>query len=65
MGTREGSALQEAIMESDRSSREYKHHVHASAASGSTTTDPVCGMVVDTVISKHRAEHGGQAYHFC
>jgi Cu+-exporting ATPase len=27
--------------------------------------DPVCGMQVDPLTSKHRADHGGQAFHFC
>ena len=27
--------------------------------------DPVCGMKVDPVTSKHRHEHDGVAYHFC
>ena len=27
--------------------------------------DPVCGMTVDPVNSKHRFEHGGQTFHFC
>ena len=27
--------------------------------------DPVCGMDVDPLTSKHRAEHDGQTYHFC
>jgi Cu+-exporting ATPase len=29
------------------------------------TRDPVCGMAVDKATSRHRAEHGGAAYHFC
>ncbi|SDE28440.1 heavy metal translocating P-type ATPase [Belnapia rosea] len=28
-------------------------------------TDPVCGMKVDPVTSKHRLEHGGATFHFC
>ncbi len=27
--------------------------------------DPVCGMMVDPVTAKHRAEHAGQDYFFC
>ena len=27
--------------------------------------DPVCGMEVDPIASKHSAEYQGQAYHFC
>ena len=30
-----------------------------------STTDPVCGMIVDPLTAKHRAEHAGRAYHFC
>jgi len=28
-------------------------------------TDPVCGMTVDPVSAKHRAEHDGETYFFC
>lgn len=28
-------------------------------------TDPVCGMTVDPVASKHQSMHDGQAFHFC
>ncbi|MGH8159120.1 MAG: heavy metal translocating P-type ATPase [Rhodanobacter sp.] len=28
-------------------------------------TDPVCGMRVDPVTSKHQATHDGQVFHFC
>jgi P-type Cu+ transporter len=38
--------------------------VVASIATGQTR-DPVCGMVVDTVTAKHRAEHDGQTHYFC
>ena len=27
--------------------------------------DPVCGMTVDPVASKHRFEYGGHTFHFC
>jgi len=30
-----------------------------------TATDPVCGMEVDPVTSKHRFDHAGTTYHFC
>ncbi len=40
-------------------------HGHAAAASATSATDPVCGMTVDPATSKHRAEHGGQTFHFC
>jgi P-type Cu+ transporter len=29
------------------------------------TTDPVCGMQVDSATSKHQATHDGQVFHFC
>ena len=31
----------------------------------SKVKDPVCGMDVDPLTSKHRAEHEGHSYHFC
>ncbi len=31
----------------------------------SPTTDPVCGMTVDPVTSRHRFEHAGSTFHFC
>ncbi len=30
-----------------------------------TTIDPVCGMAVDPVASRHRCEHEGATFHFC
>jgi Cu+-exporting ATPase len=30
-----------------------------------TVTDPVCGMQVDPVMSKHRLDHAGTTYNFC
>jgi len=38
---------------------------HADAGGAALDTDPVCGMAVDPATSKHRAEHGGQTFHFC
>ena len=32
---------------------------------GSTATDPVCGMPVEPVTSKHQSIHDGQVFHFC
>src|SRR5579871_3626804 len=47
----------------------HGHHGHGSPPSGEPATglvkDPVCGMTVDPRTAKHRAEHGGQTYHFC
>ena len=40
-------------------------HGHADAGGAAPATDPVCGMRVDPAASKHRAEHGGQTFHFC
>jgi Cu+-exporting ATPase len=34
-------------------------------AAVTTVTDPVCGMTVDPVTSKHRFEHAGATFHFC
>ncbi len=39
-----------------------RHHRSGGAA---TVKDPVCGMDVDPAASKHRAEHGGNTFHFC
>jgi Cu+-exporting ATPase len=36
-----------------------------SASAAGHTHDPVCGMVVDPVTAKNRAEHGDQTYYFC
>ena len=36
----------------------------AELAAGSLT-DPVCGMTVELVTSKHHFDHGGTTYHFC
>ncbi len=55
---------------------EHGHHRHgpgcahhhgdgATLADPVVATDPVCGMKVDPATSKHRAEHGGQTFHFC
>ena len=44
------------------------HHGHGGCGHqhhGETVRDPVCGMSVDPVTSKHRFEHRGQTYHFC
>ncbi|MBV1795700.1 heavy metal translocating P-type ATPase [Siccirubricoccus sp. G192] len=55
----------------------HEHHKHhaghghdhrrggAAVADATLVTDPVCGMRVDPVTSKHRAEHAGQTFHFC
>jgi P-type Cu+ transporter len=37
----------------------------APLAAPSGVRDPVCGMTVEPATAKHRAEHGGAAYHFC
>ena len=37
----------------------------ASQVSATLATDPVCGMKVDPVTSKHRFEHDGQMFYFC
>src|SRR4051812_42955226 len=38
------------------------HHSHGDAAK---VKDPVCGMTVDPDKTRHHAEHGGAAWHFC
>ncbi len=55
----------------------HRHIHHAQGPAGQTcddsygdagkrmATDRVCGMKVDLRTSKHHAEHGGQALHFC
>ncbi len=35
------------------------------AFAAKTVTDPVCGMKVDPVTSKHHFDHGGTTFHFC
>src|SRR5690606_27344088 len=42
------------------SDRRHDHH-----ASAGKLTDPVCGMSVDPVTAKHKAEHAGQSFYFC
>ena len=36
-----------------------------SSGAGQTVLDPVCGMTVDPLTSKHRHDHEGTTYHFC
>ncbi|WEN13468.1 heavy metal translocating P-type ATPase [Rhodanobacter sp. AS-Z3] len=38
---------------------------HGSDQPGMKTTDPVCGMTVNTATSKHQSTHDGQTFHFC
>ena len=38
---------------------------HRPAPVTAQVLDPVCGMKVDPVTSKHRHEHAGTTYHFC
>jgi Cu+-exporting ATPase len=47
--------------------RAHQHHADEPARSGAQepAIDPVCGMKVDPVTSKHRYEHGARLYHFC
>ena len=60
-------------------SDQHQHHHHGPRAAGhsgghadgdgteaaAVVKDPVCGMTVDPATSQHRAEHGGQVFHFC
>ncbi len=41
---------------------EQHHHL---GASSERVTDPVCGMMVDPHVAKHRADHRGHTYCFC
>src|SRR3954471_459632 len=43
----------------------HGQHGQAAVAAANLVTDPVCGMRVDPATSKHRAEQGGQTFHFC
>jgi Cu+-exporting ATPase len=40
-------------------------HPHAPAALPAAAKDPVCGMTVDPVTAKHKAEHAGTTFYFC
>ena len=42
----------------------HGHHDHP-ANGTATVRDPVCGMTVDPVTSKHRFDYRGETYHFC
>jgi Cu+-exporting ATPase len=41
------------------------HHAHGTATPSGLAKDPVCGMSVDPVTAKHRADHAGHTYYFC
>ena len=49
----------------DHGSKPAGHADHGGHGATGQVTDPVCGMQVDPAATKHHAEHGGQAYHFC
>jgi Cu+-exporting ATPase len=42
----------------------HAHH-HRPGAAAQTIRDPVCGMSVDPVTSKHRYDYHGNSFHFC
>jgi P-type Cu+ transporter len=42
----------------------HAHH-HRPGAAAQTIRDPVCGMSVDPVTSKHRYDYHGNTFHFC
>lgn len=51
---------------------DHAHHDHAQHGHARrdhdhahTVKDPVCGMTVDPLTAKHRAEHDGQTHYFC
>ena len=48
----------------DHGGREHPRHAPEPGA-GTMVTDPVCGMTVDPVTSRHRFEHLGEMFHFC
>jgi Cu+-exporting ATPase len=60
-------------MMDDETDYTHAHHGHgcghqaptAAAGAKEAATDPVCGMKVDPVASKHRFEHEGCTFHFC
>src|SRR5271168_2426842 len=39
--------------------------IRVGASSAGQTRDPVCGMVVDPVTAKHRADQNGLTHYFC
>ncbi|MEO8986385.1 MAG: heavy metal translocating P-type ATPase, partial [Rhodanobacter sp.] len=43
----------------------HDHAAHGEGHAANTVKDPVCGMNVDPLSTKHHAEHDGQAWHFC
>jgi Cu+-exporting ATPase len=40
-------------------------HAHDHGEATAKVRDPVCGMTVDPVASRHRFEHHGETFHFC
>jgi Cu+-exporting ATPase len=55
-----------AQMVDGETDRARGHHALATAASPQpTATDPVCGMTVDPVASRHRFDFAGRTFHFC
>jgi Cu+-exporting ATPase len=53
----------------DAGTSNAQHHAMATheprIPAGEEAIDPVCGMTVNRVTSKHRFDHGGHAFHFC
>jgi Cu+-exporting ATPase len=45
----------------DHSGHDHGHHTDG----GSKVRDPVCGMSVDPLTSKHRFDYRGETFHFC
>jgi len=54
---------------SDAEARSVRHtghgHQHPPGAATSTAIDPVCGMTVDRLTSKHRFNYQGETFQFC
>ncbi|MBN8987612.1 MAG: heavy metal translocating P-type ATPase [Rhizobiales bacterium] len=49
----------------DHGHHDHGHHSHRDHHAPAKMLDPVCGMTVDPATSKHRFDHGGEAFHFC
>ena len=49
----------------DHARHDHAGHAHAHADADGRVIDPVCGMRVDPLSSKHHLDHKGQHYFFC
>jgi Cu+-exporting ATPase len=55
-----GSAIVVTALSEHPCEHPGRHH-----GAGGAATDPVCGMSVDPLTARHRAEHHGRGYFFC